>query len=403
MTLKASSSSRAMQDKIDELNLLLPYIDVDTGVDHDVVLIPVEYADPAVLVTKIQMVLSAAEGKQIALPGAKSTRRRGKDKVAAPTTISLGTEITLFPVVEANAIAVLGSEEDVQRVRDLVAKLDVTNEVGPIRVELEHADPAEVAMTVLQVSEGDAPGKGKTSTSKVRVVAEPNSNAVWVSGPERDVNDVLDIIEMLDAEDDPVILHVARLLHQKPSFVANILKQYEGGAAPAAAKPPSGRNRGRRRSAAASAAGAAKFTPEDETGRLWVLCTDSEWEEYLPLIEQLDEEAAGADSVARFALTHVDPNEAIAALTEILEFLGPQAQSTARCVAFANDVMVLGANEQELLRIEQMLEQIDLPDGMIRRTFEIKYANINEIATAIRALFGEQGTARRAARRPARG
>ena len=224
---------RAMQDKIDEINLLLPYIDVDTGVDNDVVLIPVEHVDPAVLVTKIQTVLSAAEGKMIALPSAKSPRRRGKDNAPAPTTISLGTEIAMFPMAEAGAIAVVGSEEDVERVRELVAKFDVTNEVGPFRVVLENADPAEVAMTVLQVFEGGAGGKApKTSTSNVRVVAEPNGDAVWVSGPEREVDEIMDIIETLDAEDDPVILHVARLLHQTPSFVANILKQYEGGPAP---------------------------------------------------------------------------------------------------------------------------------------------------------------------------
>ena len=135
-----------------------------------------------------------------------------------------------------------------------------------------------------------------------------------------------------------------------------------------------------------------------------MLCTDSEWEEYLPLIEQLDEEAAGSDSVSRIALTHVEPNEAIATLTEVLDFLGPDAQSTARCVAFANDLMVLGANEGELARIEEMLEQVDQPDGMVQRTFEIKYANINEIATAIRALFGEPGKRRAGpARRSARG
>lgn len=389
---------RAMQDKIDEINLLLPYIDVDTGVDHDVVLIPVEHADPVVLISKIQTVLSASEGKQITLPRPRSTKGRGRNKSTTPTTVSMGTGIAMFPVAEANAIAVVGSEEDVQQVRDLVAKFDVTNEVGPIRVVLDNADPAEVAMTVLQVSEGGVKGKGKTATSNVRVVAEPNSNAVWVSGPERDVDEIMDIIETLDAQDDPVTLHIARLLHQKPSFVANILKQYEGGPAARIARPA--RGKGKRRTTPARTATAAKFTPEDETGRLWVLCTATEWEEYLPLIEQLDEEAAGADSVNRIALTHVEPKEAITALTEVLDFLHPGAQSTARCVSFANDVMVLGANEQELIRIEEMLDQIDQPDGMIRRTFEIKYANINEIATAIRALFGAQGTARQAARRP---
>jgi len=402
---------RAMQDKIDEMTTLLAYIDVEPGAEPGVTLIELKHADPTELVAQIQQILAstavaapaavAPDGQPA--PAQPRRSRRGRAAGAAGPLAAGG--VTLIPVPASRSIAVIAPEEDVARVRELVAVLDVSNVLPPQRHALKYATAAEVVGVVLQLWE--AGGKAAELRAPARVIPDPQGNAIWISGTRQDVDDILALVATLDVETDPVVLHVYRLLHQKPSFVANMLRQYESEASsPAVVTPPQpagegGRRRVRRPTPAGGGGiAAAKFTPEDETGRLYVLCTQTEWDKYIPLIEQLDKEAAGAGDVVRVTLEHVAPEAAVAALSNLVDFITPER---VRLVPLGGDLMVLGASDTELARLRELLKEVDQAGNLIRRTFEIKYAEPTELIAVIQTFFGEQGAPVRQPRQPRRG
>ncbi len=143
---------------------------------------------------------------------------------------------------------------------------------------------------------------------------------------------------------------------------------------------------------------AGKFTPDDEQGRLYVLCTDSEWEAYGKVISDLENETA----LREFVLLPVKNIPVDEALNKIAALIPLSAAGVAtapgvagkeatkiRCETTADGILVLGANETEIQSMRELLAVFDHASDIEERTFEIKFADPAEVKAAVEALLTE--------------
>ncbi len=384
---------RAMKDKIEEIRRLLPYVDVDTSTgDLKPVVIPIEHATAADLVTAIQQVLSASSTSGVpgmpAQPVRTAGRRGRRASAAAGASGPVSAEsVTMIPHPSRNAIVVLGDEHGVAKVRDLVALFDVVSQIGPLRIQLEVADANEVSTTVGQILGGGGIPKGQPGGDSFQLIPDPSGGALWYSGTESELTKVKEIIALLDVAQDPVALRVVRLIYQTPSFVTGLLRELDGSTAASPAPAAAGRTPKSRR---VTTQAASKFTPDDVQKLLYILCTESDWKRYEAFIAQIDVAAPESEPFVRLTVTHLDPATAVERLGTMLSGLA-NVDSAIRTVATDDSILVVGATPTDIARIKVFLEEVDKPSLVEQRTFEIKHSDPSDIKATIEALLGDGG------------
>lgn len=395
---------RAMQDKINEIKLLLPYIDVDTSVQSQApVIVKLQYVEANEMIATLQQILSASS----AVPGTPAQPRAKKPKkspavpvgtapAGAAGSVAAPESITLLLHPSDNAIIVLADEDGVARVRELVNLFDVSTRMEPVRIPLAHADANEVLSTVMAVL-GAATKKGQPTPDRFTLVVDPVGDAVWFSGSNKDLARVKELIATIDVAEEPVALRVVLLKHQQPTFVSNMLQAFDGSTAVSAAPAPAGKKVKTKR---AKAAPTSKFTPDDATNRLFILCTEDEWARYQPLIAQLDRPADEGEAFVRLPLKHADPNTAIERLQAMLPPTVP-GEEEVRFIASEGSILVVGGKASQIERLKVFIAEVDKPSHVEQRTFEIRHANPADIKSAIESLIADMPV--KAPRRPRKG
>jgi type II secretory pathway component GspD/PulD (secretin) len=384
---------RAMQDKIEEIRSLLTFIDVPTPIsDVTPEIIPLTYASADMLVQTLQQILSATAPSPT--PGVQPAPRRPRRSVQRGSSAGAvsSDSVTLMPHPSKNAIIVLADSQDqVRRVRELVALFDVESKIGPLRIELSYADPTEVANMVTSVLGGPGGPKGApgAGSMQMQIFPDPSGTAIWFSGSQAALDDVRSIIAALDLPAEPVSLHVYRLKNRLPSFVANMLREYDGAvlqpqsAAARTGRSPSARQARRVRRAAPVA---SKFTADDDEMRLLVLCSEAEWQEYLTIIEKLEESVDPQNPFERVTLKHLDPEAAIERLNVMVTPI-PGPASAMRFVPSEGSILVIDSTPAQLDQVRAFVQEIDVPWTIEQRIFEIKHKDPAEIRAAIEALI----------------
>lgn len=423
---------RAMPDKIEEMKKLLPYIDVNTVAHYLPVVVDVKFADPESLIATVQQVLSSSTGETAApggmpQPGAPKPRRSARKSQANPAapaaapTVS-AADVSMIPHPTISAIIVMGTDPAVAKVKDLIAQLDVETQIGPERIPLQYIDADTAVQTITPILSGTAPGQPANPTGVPRkgaqvppqLIADPGGASIWFTGTSKDLGRVRTLLKDIDVATDAVALHIVKLVHQKPSFVATILAQVSDtgatpaapGAAPAPKAPPRGkRTRG---AAAPTAPGAgqatssttsgAKITADDDQGRLYIFCTDVEWEQYKTIIAELEGEVQ-VPEYTLIPVKNITPDLALEKLSALVPDIcgpggvaAPGAANAApgpgvRCEATDDGLLILGANQMQIDTVRRLLPEFDRPLNIEQRTFEIKHADAGEIKQALEALI----------------
>lgn len=399
---------RAMQDKIAEIKFLLPYIDVSTGAEYEPVIIPIEHADPNVLLPTIQQILavSSPSASTAAPPPTPPAAGGGKRKRAPrPAASPVSTDSLTLLVHPANiGLIAIGAEEEVAHVRQLVAQFDVPDIVPFTRIPLKHRTAVDMATTLDNMinAGGNAAKAGAAAMAATRFIAEASGEAIWFIGPPKTLEQTRELLAVLDVPEDEPQLHIVKIQYQKASFVAAMLREYEGASSasvPAPAQPE--RPRGKRRSSAAATA-VSKFTTDDEHNALYVLATDGEWSVYEPLIKRIDSPIAEGTVFQRLPVSHLGVDDAIEQLKNIIGEEG--AAGAIQFVPAGDTILVFNANDADVARMKTILTEIDKPLDLEQRTFEIKHADPAAIMALIEKLVGGESSApapkRRTARRP---
>ncbi|MEK6674143.1 MAG: secretin N-terminal domain-containing protein [Planctomycetota bacterium] len=385
---------RAMQDKIQEIENLLPIFDsVAEVITHEPVILEIKHADVTELVNTIQQILTFSPAPAAATPGAVTPKKKGAKAAAAAAGLNVSAspvktdEITLLPLPSRNAIVVLADEEGVEHVRRLVAQFDVVDEIGPIKIPVHHADAAELINAIMAVKFGEAPPAGGTN---LQLTPDRSGTAIWVKGNSRDIEDVKTLLTAMDVEEEVPSLHVVKLVYQRPTFVVTILRAYESGEAVVppqvgGAAPAKGAKKAK--SLARAVPDPSKFTGDDDSNRLYVLCTEVEWKHYSELIEKLEEAAIDNRAVfERVPLVHMTADAAIEKLTSVLPSTDEVSQI--RFTPTDGGLLIFDATNELLNKIKTILAEVDKETPVVERTFDIQFADPGEIENAIQTLFG---------------
>jgi hypothetical protein len=384
---------RAMADTIDEIHRLLPYFDVDSSTDFDPALIDLQHASAEKLMPVLRGMLEASTGatadtvhERRRRPRRSRKSRRTKRTAGAAGMATVG-DISLMAHPANDAIIVMGDKEDTDLVRGFVELLDVKDRAGPIRINLEYAEANVLSNTLTELL-GGKERRGIAGSRLPVIVADTSGEAIWVDGSETDLDAVRELVALLDAADPGVSLHIARLESQKPSLVASVLRSFDDGAATSKAGAWSSRRRStarssRRRSTRESTRSGpgvvSKFTPDDDQNRLLVLCTEEEWEKYLPIIGQLEDAVDDEQPFARLTVTNISPQEAV----DKLATLFGNRDVPIRFAVAENDILVMGARPSQMETMESLLTEIDQSSEQLQRTFEIQHADPAELIRTI--------------------
>ncbi len=389
---------RGMPNKIEEIRKLLPFVDISLAQEpYTPVVIKVHNADAGDLVSAIQQVLSASAGPLpggVAAPAPAPSPRRNKKPAAggpSPAVPVSADSITLFPHPTQNALLVMADEAGVRKVQELVNLFDVKANIGPLRIQLEVADASEVVSTVTQVlggGGGAAPGvKGAAAAApeSFQLVPDPSGSSIWYSGNESDLERVQSLVKALDVAGNSPTLHIVKLVYQQPSFVADILRQFDG-VAPQAAEPAPAGQKPKTRRATSKGHSASKFTPDDQQKKLYILCNTDDFNRYQDIIAKLDQPEIEKDTFIRIPVKHIDSATAVGKLGDIMP--NTPVNQDVRTIAVDGFILLVGASPSDVAVIKEVLAEIDKPSTIETRTFVIKHADPADIKTAIETLVG---------------
>ena len=397
---------QAMKDKIEKIKKLLAFIDVALPLPNlKPTIVEVKYALPDQLIATIQQILSTSAAPTMDPAAGGASRRRSTPRSPAGTGVAvpgLSAEgVTMFPHPTLAAIVVLADDPTVARVRELVQQFDVKGEGAPMRIPLTYSDAAEAATTVQMVMGARGATRGKPAPDHFQLVPDPSNTSLWFVGTQSDLVTVKEILAMIDTPTDPVSLRIVTLLYQQASFVANLLKELESGVgAGSVGGPAATPSRGRSTPRRARTVVASKFTPDDANNRLYILCTDGEWQDYKALIEKLDIPAAGESGFVRLPVAHISADDVVDQIRELMN-TGDPRDAAVRFISTGDAILALGANEPQLQRLRGLIRELDKPVELVERTFEIRHADMAIIKTAIETFIGGDvsGAERRVPRR----
>jgi type II secretory pathway component GspD/PulD (secretin) len=130
-------------------------------------------------------------------PGGGGGRRGGGGELVGDTRLSALTQ--------SNALAVSGSETEVERIVGVIQQIDATGEMGrtPQLIRLEHANVADVVTTLQEVfteSRGRG-GRGGTTQEPPVITANEALNMLVVRAGSADLTAIQEMVTALDTED----------------------------------------------------------------------------------------------------------------------------------------------------------------------------------------------------------
>ena len=190
-------------------------------------MIEVEHGDPGELISTIHQIMAAALATTEASTGTKTPRRSPRRSTTPSTPATLGRLTLLVHPSKSAIIVVTDDDDELQYVRRLVKEFDVPDQKREgVRIGLVHADAAEMTATIKLVF---SPPKG--SLEQFRLAADPAGDAIWFTGPQKDLERIRELVETMDRPDQVVSLHIVTLRRQPATLVASILREYESSTA----------------------------------------------------------------------------------------------------------------------------------------------------------------------------
>lgn len=365
-------------------------------------LIPVEHADPARLAAKLSEVLVTGVGRT---PEAEALRRQvGRLRVLQaggdPTDPSQFAETDLIaplsgllitPETQLNALIVVGSEANVNAVRELVSMLDVEaasagNEVQVFPLRFAAAD--RVAQIVRQVfTERERVGETRPE-DRVVVQADLRTNALIVSTSRRSLDILESLLETLDREHatDSVGLHVIAVPDADVNALAPRLQRLVAERIEAS----------RRAGVPQSPSDAFRIEPEPATGSLIVAASEENLRLVRELITALASGEADRTTGQKTEILYVDrgrAGEITQAIREMYVSRENQRRGAGSVGVMANErlnALVVTGSENDIAEIRRLVGRLD--EGEIRteqdiRRIELRTANAIEVVNLLQTIL----------------
>lgn len=272
-------------------------------------IIRLQYVDAQEMVNLVTAALGYGGASSPAPQPARRPRRGRRNVPRPPTpggaTPAAGTDVTVLAEPTSNSLIVIAPDEEVERIREFVAKFDVPDSGNQFaRVDLQHVRADQVVM-VLTGSRGQRGQQPAGPQGELNVVADPSGAAVYLTGAPQAIEQARHIIAQMDTpaavENE---LRIVPLENLEPNQISQVLTM-------AFADPAAGKGAGSN----------IRFVPNDASHSLICLAPSNRWEEIQRLIDELEQAATSETVLRTFRLRHLD---AMTLRSTLLELYGPQ-------------------------------------------------------------------------------
>ncbi len=415
---------KASTAKLTEIEDFIALIDQDPGFEFDTHVIEVKHGSAVDIANLLNQIFQQEQGTQQRTPTRTTSRTTSRTRTPTRTNTAQNNQaapeqiivedlyerakktVRLVADERTNKLIVYANKDGLERVNEMLAKIDLPVPVNFKTFYLDYADADQIQPLVEQFVRGTSTtttirGRSTTSRSGLTIIADPVLNALHVSGEPEEMGKAEEIIAKLDNELVAETQHVIQLVNLTPSRVAQMVSPLlSGGAAPARGPV--------RRGGRARANATPELIPLDEAGILIVICSDAQWEKVEDTIRIWDESAlSNQPRDAFFQLENASP----AAVVEVLNQLYRQyshpvlGRSAVLIQALPDDQIIVHGVQPAIDEIEALLPQLDVvPKENPLVILPLEYADAAQVAELAESLLptGTRPTGRRGAR-PASG
>lgn len=306
-----------------------------------------------------------------------------------------------------NNIIFTCENKDVEKVVAQIEKLDIEGQISDGEVYVVRFGDAEsIASVVTELYASEATGAvgnrggNASSSSALRVIAEPATNTLFIWGPQEKRAEARGRIEDLDQRSRRDFREIT-VTQAEPTELAEKLNAMFGGITNSGASA-GGRQGGRN---AALRATQTVIIGDDDLERLFVKATDDVFDQILDMVEVLDKPSLGIQ-IRRFQLRHAKAAEVVVSLqTAMADYFQMRAVTRsgggAGIDAFVpvpdtrtNSLSVVGT-DQTFMFVEQALALIDVPTPEDQRqqlqVIPLEYADAILVTETINNMAGFGG------------
>ncbi|MBN2446279.1 MAG: hypothetical protein JXO22_06120, partial [Phycisphaerae bacterium] len=341
---------------------------------------------------------------------ADATGRQGRGRTALPSALG---EVMVSGDPRSNTIIFTAESKDVEIVERQIAALDIEGMINEAETYVCKYGDAQAIADVVSAVYGDqastSRGRGRggaqqaTTGSEIRIVAEPNTNAIVVWGPLDKREIIFQKIRDFDEQSRNSFQDID-VVHADPEDLAIILGQMFNGTA---ATTSGGNQRAgqRNRQAATTGSGNVVIVGDKNAKKLLVRAPELVFEQIADMVALLDIPDQQLQ-IRRYVLKHADAQvvkqSLDGALTEFMQIAKATGGDAPEFDAFTvvpdsrtNALMVVGS-EETFTFVESVLNNIDIetPDALRAsfRVFELELADATVVAEAINNMSSTGGT-----------
>ena len=324
--------------------------------------IPLEFADPGSASQAIRQAFASAA-------------RRGR--------VGLRDRVDAIPEYTTGSLVVAASEENMKRVDDLIAQLDVetTTKRETKKIKLEHADADEVASQLTRMY-AQIRGRTRRGQLPVTVTADARTNSVLVTAKQKELAEVEALVKTLDVPSDVLKrskLRIFQLEWAEPSTMAQMINQ-------------SFRSRSGRRSPSERVYAGAEYS----TGSLIVHASPDNMQLIEQLVKDVDQEGASTRQMHVVEVVNGEASDIADALNQMFVYSGRrrrggQPKMTIVSPTGTNKVMVL-ANETDFKRVQAAIKELDVgPEANAVRVVRLTHIAPEEAQTILQEFLRKPG------------
>jgi len=137
-----------------------------------------------------------------------------------------------------NTLIISDTGNQIQRILDILALLDVRNEQPKIKiVPIKYSDPKTVSTKVQEILKGSSTVASSASYNSFKILTDDRTNSVIIFGPPRTLDDIEKLVKTFDIKvDDPTMdatIHVRPLDYSDAKQLAATLSSLISGSKPA--------------------------------------------------------------------------------------------------------------------------------------------------------------------------
>lgn len=206
------------RDYVARLLTLLGHLD-SAAAEEIIEMISIQHmaVDTAIkLINDILKPAAAGAGAAGAAPSPAIARRRGKSAATGSGTSS-PSGARMIPDTRLNRLIVIGTQSDIDEIKDLLLKLDIEEEGAQQKVhvyQLQHADAEELAATLNSIgstkSQAAAKEGAAAKPSNVKIVADKQNNSIiFIADDAEELKSLLKLLEQLDVPKSQVYIQAA--------------------------------------------------------------------------------------------------------------------------------------------------------------------------------------------------